>query len=72
MTTNGIRREFEKLPSADQARLLQELMTSLVKSMSEEDRQDRRVFKQRRKEETVARPWSEVESSLSSLRGRRK
>ncbi len=72
MTTTAIRREFEKLASADQAQLLKDLASSLAESLSYEDRKDRRVFRKRRREETSARSWTDVQSRLTSSRSRRK
>jgi hypothetical protein len=72
MTSAGIRRVFERLPSSDQVKLLHELFESLAKSMSDDDRKDRQVFRKRRKEETSARPWREVEARLGSSGGRQK
>lgn len=64
MTRTAIRKAFEKLDSAQQAEMLGELAVSLAKSLAAVDREDRRVFEERRREESRASHLVDVKARL--------
>ena len=66
MTPAQIKRTFKRLELREQADLLVELVTSLARTLDEEDRLDEEVFRQRAGEEDEARPWREVKAALRS------